>query len=139
MFKRIVIASDGSEGAVRALSAAIRPARQHQATLDLVSVVETPQFPASVDEMAKVESALRQFYEAIARGAILQAQAGGVQLTTHLFTGRAVKAIVDFIKRERADLLAVGCFGHSSAYEHIIVSTTDRLVELAPCAVLVVK
>jgi len=29
--------------------------------------------------------------------------------------------------------------GHSQLYERIIGSTTDRLVRLAPCAVLVVK
>jgi nucleotide-binding universal stress UspA family protein len=33
----------------------------------------------------------------------------------------------------------VGFMGHSQLYERIIGGTTDRLVRLAPCAVLVVK
>jgi nucleotide-binding universal stress UspA family protein len=36
------------------------------------------------------------------------------------------------------DLLVVGYMGHSALYNRIIGSTTDRLVELAPCAVQVV-
>ncbi len=37
------------------------------------------------------------------------------------------------------DLLVVGYMGHSALYNRIIGSTTDRLVELAPCQVLVIK
>jgi nucleotide-binding universal stress UspA family protein len=33
----------------------------------------------------------------------------------------------------------IGYMGHSALYNRIMGSTTDRLVELAPCAVLVVK
>jgi hypothetical protein len=36
------------------------------------------------------------------------------------------------------DLLVVGYMVHSALYNRIIGSTTDRLVELAPCAVQVV-
>jgi nucleotide-binding universal stress UspA family protein len=50
-----------------------------------------------------------------------------------------VPAIVDFIARDRFDLLVTGFMGHSAVYNRVIGSTTDRLVELAPCAVLVVK
>jgi nucleotide-binding universal stress UspA family protein len=37
------------------------------------------------------------------------------------------------------DLLIVGFMGHSALYNRLIGSTTDRLVELAPCKILVVK
>ena len=40
---------------------------------------------------------------------------------------------------QRFDLLVVGYMGHSALYNRIIGSTTDRLVELAACHVLVVK
>jgi nucleotide-binding universal stress UspA family protein len=43
------------------------------------------------------------------------------------------------IKQLQADLLVVGFMGHSQLYERITGGTTDRLVRLAPCAVLVVK
>jgi nucleotide-binding universal stress UspA family protein len=43
------------------------------------------------------------------------------------------------VKDRGFDLLVVGVMGHSQLYERIIGGTTDRLVRLAHCAVLVVK
>ena len=48
-------------------------------------------------------------------------------------------SIVEIIEREGFDLLVIGYMGHSALYNRLIGSTTDRLVELAPCHVLVVK
>ncbi len=139
MFSKIVIASDGSEGAHRALSAAIRLAKKHDAELHLVSVEELPQFPASVDEVVEEKTATNHFYEGVAARARAQAQAERVKFVSHLLSGHAVRTIVEFVRREQADLLVVGYMGHSAVYNRIIGSTTDRLVELAPSAVLVIK
>jgi nucleotide-binding universal stress UspA family protein len=139
MFSRIVIASDGSEGAGRALSAAIKLAKTHGAELRMVSVEELPQFPASVDEVVEEKAEANHYYASVVARAKAQAQAQGVQLATHVMPGHAVKSIVEFVEAERADLLVIGYMGHSALYNRVIGSTTDRLVELAPCAVLVVK
>jgi nucleotide-binding universal stress UspA family protein len=53
--------------------------------------------------------------------------------------GRNVPVIVDFAAREYFDHLVVGHMDHSALYNRLIGSTTDRLVELAHCQVLVVK
>ena len=79
MFHKILIANDGSEGAGRALSAAIKLAKLLDAELHMISV------------------------------------------------------------EEGVDLLVLGYMGHSSLYNRLIGSMTERLVEHAPCAVLVVK
>jgi nucleotide-binding universal stress UspA family protein len=139
MFRSIVVASDGSEGAGRAVSAAIDLAKTHGAELHMISVEELPQFPASVDEVIEEKSAANHFFDGVISRAKVQAQAQGVPLKTHLLTGHAVTVIVDFVGRERADLLVIGYMGHSAIYNRVIGSTTDRLVELAPSAVLVVK
>jgi nucleotide-binding universal stress UspA family protein len=139
MFRNIIVASDGSEGAGRAVSAAINLAKMHTADLHLVSVEELPQFPASVDEGIEEKSEANHFFEGVISRAKAQAQAQGFALKTHLLTGHAVRTIVEFVERERADLLVIGYMGHSALYNRVIGSTTDRLVELAPCAVLVVK
>jgi len=39
----------------------------------------------------------------------------------------------------KADLLVIGATGHSAFYERMIGSRADRLVQLAPCPVLVIK
>jgi nucleotide-binding universal stress UspA family protein len=139
MFKNIVVASDGSEGAGRAVSAAIALAKIESAVLHMISVEELAQFPASVGEVIEEKSAANHFFEGVISRAKAQARAQGVTLETQVLAGHAVRTIVEFVERERADLLVIGYMGHSALYNRVIGSTTDRLVELAPCAVLVVK
>jgi nucleotide-binding universal stress UspA family protein len=139
MFEKIAIANDGSEGASRALSAAIALAKVHGAQLHMISVEELPRFPASIDEVIEEKDEANHRYEAVITRAKAQAQAQGVELTTHVLVGHAVPTIVEFLQRERCDVLVVGFMGHSALYNRLIGSATDRLVELAPCAVLVVK
>ena len=139
MFEKIAIANDGSEGAARALSAAIALAKVHGAQLHMISVEELPRFPASIDEVVEERDEANHRYEAVIARAKAQAQSQGVGLTTHVLVGHAVPTIVDFVERERCDLLVVGFMGHSALYNRLIGGSTDRLVELAACAVLVVK
>lgn len=121
------------------MSAAIKLAKTHGAELHIISVEELPQFPASLDEVIEEKGAANHFFEGVISRAKAQAQAQGVTLKTHVLAGHAVRTIVEFVERERADLLVIGYMGHSALYNRVIGSTTDRLVELAPCAVLVVK
>jgi nucleotide-binding universal stress UspA family protein len=46
---------------------------------------------------------------------------------------------VDFAKQGGFRLLVVGFMGHSALYGRVIGSTVDRLVDLAPRPVLVLK
>lgn len=139
MFRKVLIANDGSEGAARALSAALKLAKAHGAKLHMVSVEELPRFSASIDEVDEEKRDANHRFEAVLLQAQGQAQALGVRLTTHVVAGHAVPAIVDMVEKERFDLLVVGYMGHSALYNRLIGSTTDRLVELAACHVLVIK
>ena len=139
MFRKILIANDGSEGAARALSAAIKLAKEQDADLHMISVEELPRFPASVDELIEEKSEANHVYEAVISRAMAQAQAQGVKLAPHVVVGHPVSTISDFVASGRFDLLVVGYMGHSALYNRLIGSTTDRLVEHAPSAVLVVK
>ncbi len=139
MFKKILIASDGSEGAFKALVAALRLAHSHKAQLHMICVEETQWIPGSREEViGDKELADRKFAEVVAKAEV-EAKHHRVKLTSHIVVGQSVPAIVDFIARERFDLLVTGFMGHSALYNRVIGSTTDRLVELAPCTVLVVK
>ena len=139
MYKRILAANDGSEGAARALQAALRLAHAFGTELHMISVEEMPNIPTTIDEVVEEEQeAHKRFGQVIAR-AKTEAKTQGVKLTAHIVKGHAVPAIVRFIEGGKYDLLVIGYMGHSALYNRLIGSTTDRLVELAPCAVLVVK
>jgi nucleotide-binding universal stress UspA family protein len=68
-----------------------------------------------------------------------QAKTRRVKLNVHIVAGHPVPSIVSFVERHGIDLLVIGYMGHSALYNRLIGSTTDRLVELAPCPVFVVK
>ncbi len=139
MFNKILIANDGSEGAAHAVSAAIKLAKTHDADLHMISVEEPLRFPALVGEVVEEKAEANQLYGGAIRRAIGQAQAEGVKLTPRLVVGHPVSTIVDCVKKESFDLLVVGYMGNTALYNRVIGSTTERLVEHAPCAVLVIK
>ena len=139
MFKKILIANDGSDGAFKALGAALQLAHSHKSQLHMVCVEEIQWIPGSREEViGDKEIADRKFAEVVAK-AEAEAKHRHVKLVSHIVVGHAVRAIVEFIEREGFDLLVTGFMGHSALYNRTIGSTTDRLVELAPCTVLVVK
>jgi nucleotide-binding universal stress UspA family protein len=139
MYSKILIANDGSAGAARALNTAIVLARRLHASLDMVCVEELPRFPTTVDEVIEEEAETKKMFDEIIQSSRQQAKAAHVKLESHVIVGHAVSSIVEFVEREKFDLLVVGFMGHSALYNRLIGSTTDRLVELAPCQVLVVK
>jgi nucleotide-binding universal stress UspA family protein len=139
MFRKMLIANDGSKGGGNALSAAIDLARRLELDLHMVYVEELPKFPGTVGEILVVENDAAQHYTAVIDHAKVQALAQNVKFEAHLIEGHAVPCIVDFIQQGGYDLLVVGFMGHSALYNRVIGSTTDRLVELAPCNVMVIK
>jgi nucleotide-binding universal stress UspA family protein len=105
----------------------------------MVIVEELPWFPASIDEVEEEKTEANHRLAPVIEAARAQAEAAGVAIETRLVTGHAVSAIVALISEQHFDLLVVGFMGHTRLYQQIIGSTTERLVRLAPCAVLVVK
>jgi nucleotide-binding universal stress UspA family protein len=139
VFKRIVVANDGSEGGLKALAMACDLAKLHRCTLHMISVEELPDFPASIDEVVEEKEAENHRFHDVLGGARKFAKSKGVTLKAEVVAGHAAASIVERVKALKGDLLVVGFMGHSALYERIIGGTTDRLVRLAPCPVLVVK
>lgn len=139
MFRKIAIAHDGSRGAAKAFSLALAIAAEGGAELHMVCVEETPRIPATVDEVIEDrENAKRQF-DKLCGHCRAEAKRKQVDLHAHVLAGHPVPKICEFVQYREFDLLIVGYMGHSALYNRLIGSTTERLVEHAPCAVLVVK
>jgi nucleotide-binding universal stress UspA family protein len=105
----------------------------------MICVEEMPRVPATIDELIEDKLEENHRFEQVIARAQSQAKIVRVKLETHMLAGHAVAKIVEFIEHEGFDLLVIGFMGHSALYNRLIGSTTDRLVELAPCHVLVVK
>jgi nucleotide-binding universal stress UspA family protein len=139
MCKKILVANDGSPGALRAFGAAVELAKREGAALHMVTIEELPWFPASIDEVEEEKAEANHRLAPVLEAARTQAQATGIAIETHLLPGHAVQAIVALVNEQHVDLLVVGFMGHTRLYEQVIGSTTERLVRLAPCSILVVK
>lgn len=139
MYKKVLVANDGSTGAAKAVTTAIALAKQAKAELHMVSVEELPRFPTSVDEVIEEQQEAGHRFDRIVDRVRAEARAHRVRLGVHVVAGHPVSAIAELIGREGFDLLVIGYMGHSALYNRLIGSTTDRLVEIAPCSVLVVK
>ena len=133
------MANDGSPGGAKALAAALDLAKRLVVELDMVCVEELPRVPASIGELREERAEAGRLFRRVIERAREQAQASGVVFEAHVVAGHAVTSIVEFVERGSYDLLVIGYLGHSALYNRLIGSTTDRLVGLAPCKVLVVK
>ncbi len=139
MYTTILAANDGSTGGKKALAAAIELARKISAELHMVTIEELPRFPATIDEVAEQKDVANHRFAPVIDEAKAQARSGGVTMQTHLVPGHVVDAVIGMVKQLNVDLLVVGFMGHSQLYERVIGGTTDRLIRLSPCTVLVVK
>ena len=139
MYRKLLVANDGSPGGARALASALELARRLDVGLAMICVEELPRFPASIGEITEAQADAASVFEKVIASAATLAQAQGVAFESHVVAGHPAPSIVEFVQRGRYDLLVVGYMGHSALYNRIIGSTTHRLVELASCKVMIVK
>ena len=139
MLRKMLVANDGSSGGEKALKHALELARRLELGVTMICVEEIPRFPASIDEVAEAQADAESVFDRVIASAKTQAANAGVTLDAHVVPGHPLPSIVDFVKKNGHDVLVVGFMGHTALYNRLIGSTTDRLVEHAPCAVIVVK
>jgi nucleotide-binding universal stress UspA family protein len=139
MFSKILHANDGSEHAFQALSLALAITRQNNSELHMVSVEEIDYMPEFIEEVKQETGTAARRFHAVLQRARAMAEEHEVKLQIHILAGHPVRDIVELAKEIKAELLVIGATGHSAIYERMIGSRADRIVQLAPCPVLVVK
>jgi nucleotide-binding universal stress UspA family protein len=140
VFKKILVAFDGSEGSRKALKKAIELAFCFEAELHSVSVeVDLPHYVATVGEFEEVKRQKDAYFDELNREAQQLAKVGGTDLIPHVLAGHAVDAITEFCKEGGFDLIVVGFTGHGRIYERIWGGTSRNLARFAPCSVIIVK
>jgi nucleotide-binding universal stress UspA family protein len=139
MIRRMLVADDGSPSGERAFVAALDLARRLSVSLDMICVEELPRFPATIDEVEEERADIGGAFAKVVEAAKAKAAAVGVAFAAHIVAGHPVSSIAEFVERRGYDLLVVGFMGHSTLYNRVIGSVSDRLVDLARCTVMVVK
>lgn len=140
MFKHIVVAYDGSEGAQAALRTGIALAKKAGAQISSISVKEhLPRYAASLSEVLAAKEEIDEHFRALTKQAQDTAALEGLDLEASVEQGHEVETILDFARDHRADLLAVGYHGHNRVIKHVIGSTALSVARLASCSVIVVR
>jgi nucleotide-binding universal stress UspA family protein len=139
VFRKILLANDGSEGAFRALSLALAISGQNQSELHMVSVEEISYLPEFIEEVREEAATAARRFRGVLQRARAMADEKHIRLQSHVLTGHPVRDILKLADDLEVDLLVIGATGHSALYERMIGSRADRIVQLARCPVLVVK
>lgn len=138
LLKRIIFATDFSDGSARAQDYAILLASAFNAKLEILHVLEllpglSPEFfLLNLDE---VKSGIDLQLDEIAK----QATSHGASASARQVMGIASEEITKAARDEGVDLVVVGTHGRTGL-DHILVgSTAERVIKRAPCPVLAVR
>ncbi len=124
-FKNILVATDGSEHARTAAAEAIEIVKRCGSRLIAVSVAR------SEDEKEKAR--------ANAGDVALAAQKAGSYAETMAPVGKPDEIIAATAKDRGVDLIVMGAYGKTGIKRLLMGSTTEKVIGLASCAVLVAK
>jgi len=142
MARRVVVATDGSKAAARAVDFAATVAKAWDAEL-IVLTISTALSPAELRELAQADHDLGTATDALVRRILDDATAradrlGVVAVKTLTLSGDPANTTLKIAREAGADLIVVGRRGLGGLSRLLLGSVSDRIVGHAHCAVTVV-
>jgi nucleotide-binding universal stress UspA family protein len=145
MFRTIVVGTDGSETAGKAVGQAAELAASVGSTLLIVSAFE-PVGPTRLREEASQAPDdvrwmvnPREDVDATLAAAAEVAEEKGVKVEFFARQGDPADAILDVAEEQGADLIVVGNKGMTGAKRFLLGSVPNKVSHHAPCSVLIVR
>jgi nucleotide-binding universal stress UspA family protein len=145
MKRRLLVATDGSEAADRAVDYAASLAKREGADLLIANIIGGYGLPDGVftrviyTEQASVKEMLDSMSAETLTKARERARAAGadsIQLESRV--GDVAEAVIDIAKEKAADVIVVGKRGAGPVERLLLGSVSRKLVSLAPVPVIVV-
>lgn len=131
-YKRILVATDGSEFSQEAVKRALALAKENSAEVIAVYV-------ASTQRAWILKEALNQEAKRILAQAKEFADREGLSLKTRIEEGYPFEQIIKVAKEINSDLIIMGSHGRTGMRKILVGSVTERVIGGAPCPVLVVQ
>ncbi|HUO49773.1 MAG TPA: universal stress protein [Acidimicrobiales bacterium] len=146
MYGSIVVGTDGTDTAARAVDAAAELARRFGARLHLVSAYRSAPVVLAGVGIAPVgaaagvpdESELADEAIGLLEGIAAGLEDSGIEVETHAWPGEAVDALLSVAEAYDADLIVVGSKGMAGP-RRILGSVPNSISHRADTAVLIVK
>jgi nucleotide-binding universal stress UspA family protein len=144
MYDRILLATDGTEASTNAESHAIALAAAHDATLNVLYVVDENVYTAYsgdeyVDESEGPEHGLEETGRETLARIQADAEASDVDVTTTLKHGRPAESIIETAAETDVDVLVLGTKRRPAEYRSLLGSITDKVLRLTARPTVVVK
>ena len=136
MFNKILFPLDRSREAQEAIAVAIDLVQKYQSKLILLSVVEAPNLAgeASDDPLMQSPEAIDQ----LLHSAQAMFAKRGIQADILQRQGKPAFSICDVADELNVNLIVMGSRGIGVDLEHTAESVASRVINLAPCPVLIV-
>jgi nucleotide-binding universal stress UspA family protein len=144
MFKRILVAFDGSKGAEAALDKGIDVAKLCDAELTVLTVfrhyslLESSFSMIRPEEPEQIDDAMRRYAKDVADHAKAQAAKQGLTIRAFIKNGPPSRSIIAFAEEHDMDLIVVGSRGLGAIESYLLGSVSYKVTGLADCPVLVV-
>ena len=146
MIRSIVVGTDGSETATKAVREAAELAAQLNAGMEIVSAYEPVGTQRLKEEARQVPEDMqwmvspREDVEATLREATEMAEEIGVKtVKCHAREGDPADAILDVAEEQGSDLIVVGNKGMTGAKRFLLGSVPNKVSHHAPCSVLIIR
>ena len=140
--QRIMVVTDGSEGANRAVDVAAKFVKVLNGILWIVAIRDVKLLTNHMNEIRQLgmsENLLERFTKQILTDAKQQANRIGISdVRIEVFEGDAAETIIDVVKREKIDLLVVGRRGRGHLAALPLGSVAQKLTSFCSCCVMVV-
>jgi universal stress protein A len=141
--QRILVPTDFSDSARHALTYGISFAREYEAELVLLHVVETVPVGYASDlfpvPMAEVFQEMSGYAKTELGKVAEEARSKGVTVREVVVQGKPSAEIARVAAEEKVDMIVLGTHGKGMLDKAIFGSTTERVVRRAPCPVLTVR
>ena len=134
----ILVPLDGSGDSQKALLQACDLAKNYQANLILVYVVEKSHSPNLLDRKEYLEI-LRKFGNKVLIKGKQTAKNKGLDVTTMIKEGNISNEIVKLAKNKKCNLIIVGSKGLGATARFFLGSISNKLANNSPCSILIVK
>jgi len=137
MFETVVIATDGSESATRAVDVALDLAEQFDADVHALYVVDEGDVAASPDELREDLAAALESAADDALGEVRDRAEGAV--STAVREGRPAAEIIQYADEVDADAVALGTRGRHGDHGFLLGSVAEAVVRRCTRPVLTVR
>jgi nucleotide-binding universal stress UspA family protein len=141
MFRKLVVGSDGSARAERAVQEAVDLAKSQGAELHLVAVFgENERHWESIESSSKIQSvSLRGAAESVLARSAAKAAEQGVRVGYSAHEGEPAEVLLEVAAEQGADLIVIGNKGMTGAGRFLQGSVPNKISHHADCSVLVVR